>query len=343
MTRKCSRQRVDVARVVGHARGAGAAAVQHDHGWAAAGFGDEDRFSVDGDGVFGQVGGGHAGTPVLMGVMAGGAGSELPGLACGVDESVGAHHDGGGLLRCSQRIRWVRVIADHRRSPSSVQACAPAGGAPVCRTAHCPSRTSSRRNDGARVVGHPRLRDLPTDRGVVAGGEEALVVSGVGNPRHFQETGVHTGHSRQRAEHVIAHGGDDAVALGDDPADEARAAGDLGDVRLAFGLVGVEQRIRRLPPEHGGEFPAQVGDVADSGRHALADPRRHGMRGVAGQEDPPHPPSVGDADVVAVDHGPQDLDVFGGDALVVEHLPDVLSRKSVCSSSSVRAGYSHRW
>jgi len=39
---------------------------------------DEDRFSVDGDGVFGQIGGDHAGTPVLMDVMAGGAGSGCP-------------------------------------------------------------------------------------------------------------------------------------------------------------------------------------------------------------------------------------------------------------------------
>jgi len=46
--------------------------------------------------------------------------------------------------------------------------------------------------------------------------------------------------------------------------------------------------------------------------------------GVAGQEDPAHPPAVGHADVVAVDHGPQDLDVFGCDALIVENRPDVL-------------------
>ena len=157
-----------------------------------------------------------------------------------------------------------------------------------------------------------------------AGGEETLVVSGVGNPSHFQETGVHTRHPRQPTEHVISDGGDEAVALGDDPADETCAAGDLGDVRFTFGLVGVEQRVRCLSPEHRGEFPAQVGHVADPGGHALADPRWHGVRGVPGQEDASHPPPVGDTDVVAVDHGPQDLDVFGCDALVAEHLPDLL-------------------
>jgi hypothetical protein len=46
--------------------------------------------------------------------------------------------------------------------------------------------------------------------------------------------------------------------------------------------------------------------------------------GVAGEEDTAHPPSVGDADVMAVDHGPQDLDVFVSDALIVENLPNVL-------------------
>ena len=70
------------------------------------------------------------------------------------------------------------------------------------------------------------------------------------------------------------------------------------------------------------ELPAQVGGVAHPGRHALADPRRHGVRGVAGEEDAAEAPAVGDANVVAVDHGPQDLDVFGGDALIVQDLPD---------------------
>ena len=58
-------------------------------------------------------------------------------------------------------------------------------------------------NGGARVVRHPRLRDLPTDSTVIAC-EETFVVSGVGNPCHFHESGVHTRHSSQRTEHVIA-------------------------------------------------------------------------------------------------------------------------------------------
>jgi hypothetical protein len=46
-------ERVDVARVIGHTGRAGAAAVQHDDGWAGARFGNEDRFSGDRDRVLG--------------------------------------------------------------------------------------------------------------------------------------------------------------------------------------------------------------------------------------------------------------------------------------------------
>ena len=45
------------------------------------------------------------------------------------------------------------------------------------------------------------------------------------------------------------------------------------------------------------------------------------MRGVTGQEDPPDPPPVGDAHVVAVDHGAQDFHMVLGDALFVQDLP----------------------
>jgi hypothetical protein len=48
------------------------------------------------------------------------------------------------------------------------------------------------------------------------------------------------------------------------------------------------------------------------------------VRGIPGQEDPAHSPPVRDADVVAVDHGPQDLNVVRRYALVVEDLPNLL-------------------
>ncbi len=123
---------------------------------------------------------------------------------------------------------------------------------------------------------------------------------------------------------MIAQRDERPVALGDYPPDHAGASGDLGDMRFAFGLVGVQQRLRRLAAQYRRQFPAQVGDVAHPSRHPLADPRRHGMCGVAGEEDPAHPPPVGDADVMAVDHRAQDLDVLGGDALIAQHPPDLL-------------------
>src|SRR4029078_4229156 len=115
---------IDVAGVVGYPGRAGAAAVQHDNGWAATGFGGEDRFPVDGDGAFGQVRGGHALAPFRIGVMVAGgltpvspaggrarncrdsgAGymnpsgrTKLPGFGRGVEESVGPHDNCAGLL-----------------------------------------------------------------------------------------------------------------------------------------------------------------------------------------------------------------------------------------------------
>ena len=42
----------------------------------------------------------------------------------------------------------------------------------------------------------------------------------------------------------------------------------------------------------GGELPAQVGHIADTGGHALADPRWHHMGGVPGEEDPADAPGT---------------------------------------------------
>src|SRR6476660_3663742 len=75
--------------------------------------------------------------------------------------------------------------------------------------------------------------------------------------------------------------------------------------------------------------PTTGGRRPPPGRHALADPRRHRVRGVAGQENASGAPPVGDAHVVAVDHGPQNFDVFGGDALVAQDLPNRLLAQQV--------------
>ena len=142
---------------------------------------------------------------------------------------------------------------------------------------------------------------------------------------------------------MIAERGDDAPSFGDDPAGHDGAAGDLGDVRLAFCLIGIQQRIRCVPAEHCGQLPAQVRRVAHPCGHSLTDPWRHGMGGIAGKKYPSHPPAVGDADVVAVDHGAQYLDVFLRDALVVKELPHRLVGDELLVVLAARAGNSQRW
>src|ERR1700729_2296511 len=99
---------------------------------------------------------------------------------------------------------------------------------------------------------------------------------------------------------MVSHDRDRAVAFGDDPTGATGTSRHLGDVWFAFGLVGVKQRFRGLSFEDGGQLPAQVGRIAYTGRHALADPWRHRMRGVTGQEASAQPPAVGDPYMVAV-------------------------------------------
>jgi len=85
-----------------------------------------------------------------------------------------------------------------------------------------------------------------------------------------------------------------------------------GGDRPAFGFVAVQQRL--VAVERGGQFPAQVVGVLDTGVHALAAGGRVGVRGVACQQHPAvteplcetdvrtpdgHPGQVGENDVVA--------------------------------------------
>ncbi|SKV98973.1 Uncharacterised protein [Mycobacteroides abscessus subsp. abscessus] len=72
------------------------------------------------------------------------------------------------------------------------------------------------------------------------------------------------------------------MPLSDNTTDHYRATRRLGDVRLTFHLIGVENRLGKCPAEDGGEFPAQIGGITDARRHSLADPRWHGVCGIAG-------------------------------------------------------------
>ena len=157
----------------------------------------------------------------------------------------------------------------------------------------------------ALAVDHPWLRYLPSDRAMSLVGEEPGTVTRDGDPPQLLPAHHGAGHFRHRAHHPIAQGDQGAAPFGDDAADEHRTPGDLGDMRFTFGLIGLQQAIGGLPAQHGRQLPAQVGDVAHAGAHALADPWRHGVGGVAGEEHPPDPPPVGDTDMVAVDHGTQ--------------------------------------
>ena len=70
-----------------------------------------------------------------------------------------------------------------------------------------------------------------------------------------------------------------------------QAAHELGQVdhRLGMGLallvIGVQQRSRGLAAQDPGEFPGQVGDIAQSGNQALADEGGDDVRSVPGEED----------------------------------------------------------
>ena len=196
-------------------------------------------------------------------------------------------------------------------TPSAVQAVA--RHAVAGRHAGWPTvRPGRRRGERSR-----RRRRSPTaaepaspPRGAARGARSPRRYRASGIQVNLSSRGAHRGHSQNVAQQMVSHDGDRAVAFGDDPPGATGAPRHLGDVWFAFGLVRVEQRLRSLSFHDGGELPAQVGGIANTGRHALADPRRHRVRGIAGQEDSAHPPAVGDAHVVAVDHGPQDLDVL---------------------------------
>ena len=86
-----------------------------------------------------------------------------------------------------------------------------------------------------------------------------------------------------------------------DRGDRARAAAPPRRSRAASGAA--------RPVEDEVELPREVGRVADPGAHALAGERRHQVRGVAGEEDPPVLPPLGDPGLERVDGVPFDAGV----------------------------------
>ena len=59
-----------------------------------------------------------------------------------------------------------------------------------------------------------------------------------------------------------------------------------GGDRVALGVVGVQQALRRRPVDHLGQLPSEVHRVLHTGVEALPTDRGMHVRGVAGQQDP---------------------------------------------------------
>src|SRR6266850_1790282 len=82
-------------------------------------------------------------------------------------------------------------------------------------------------------------------------------------------------------------GGDLRIGGLDDGAQAQRLLDVDAHVRRALRLVAVE-------PVRAGELPGEVRRAADAGAHALAEERRRLVRGVAGDEEAPVAPALGD-------------------------------------------------
>ena len=104
--------------------------------------------------------------------------------------------------------------------------------------------------------------------------------------------GHHRGEPPARLVHAQQLG--DGVAQGLDAVVRAaqrdlrhRVAQHAGADRVALGVVGVEQALRRRPLDHLGQLPPQVHRVLHAGVEALSAHRGMHVRGVAGQQHPP--------------------------------------------------------
>ena len=103
-----------------------------------------------------------------------------------------------------------------------------------------------------------------------------------------------------------AHQRGRATAAGHERAEQQGHADQRPRVRLALGLVGVEE-VGAV--ERGGELPGQLVDVAQPQPQRLPDERWREVRGVAGQQHPAGPPAVGHLRAEDVLGRPQHLDV----------------------------------
>ena len=79
-------------------------------------------------------------------------------------------------------------------------------------------------------------------------------------------------------------------------------------MRLAFGLIAVEQRWVRLAGDNQRQLPAEIGGVAQARAQALPGKGRRLVRGSAGQQDPALAPVRRDPGVEAINRLALDRD-----------------------------------
>ena len=113
----------------------------------------------------------------------------------------------------------------------------------------------------------------------------------------------------RRGHRLVARRGLGRVGDADHLAELDREVDRRAGARSALLVVGGQERRRGAPVEHEVELPRQVGRVAEAGAHALSGERRHLVRGVAGEEDPPDLPPRGDPRLERVDGVPLEAGV----------------------------------
>ena len=133
-------------------------------------------------------------------------------------------------------------------------------------------------------------------------------------------------HRRHAAvpEHVVALLDLLGVGEQDRRAQPARHRDQRQHMRLALGLVRVEQGRVRGDPDDGRELPDEVLDVTDAGLHALTQVRRHRVCRVAREQDEAHPPGLGHRGLEVVDGAKDDRPVPGGQAPWADEVAAVL-------------------
>ena len=74
-----------------------------------------------------------------------------------------------------------------------------------------------------------------------------------------------------------------------------------GSVGAPFAFIAVEQRITGPPLADGGQFPAEIGSIADAAVQPLPGKGRHDMRGIACQQNTPRPEAFGHTGMKGID------------------------------------------